>query len=67
MTNSQLNAWRQRMGFTQQRAAEVLGIAAPYYRELESGRRAIREVYAFSTRYLECVARSRKKSSGAQK
>jgi transcriptional regulator with XRE-family HTH domain len=38
MTNLELKSWRERMGFTQRKAAEELGITQSAYAALEKGR-----------------------------
>lgn len=53
MTGAELKQWRARLGWTQDQAAKALGIQPPYYRELESGRQPIRQVYALAIETLE--------------
>lgn len=49
MIGSDLKQWRAALGWTQQRAADELGVKQPYYAELESGRRdPLRRVYALA-------------------
>lgn len=53
MNATELKRWRKRLCWTQSVAARELDIRPPYYRELESGRRKIRAIYALACRALE--------------
>ena len=51
MTPDQLRAWRERMKFSQQKAADTLGLSLRGYQNYESGERPIRRYIA-----LACAA-----------
>lgn len=53
MTAHQLRAWRQRRKWTQQQAADSLGISKQHYCKLEQGKSAIRLVVALACNALE--------------
>jgi len=53
MTADDFKAWRHRMGWTQTRAAEALGITLRGVQKREAGEAPIDKEAEFATRYIE--------------
>lgn len=58
MTHEDLKAWRTRMGWTQKRAADELGLSLVWYQQIERGTRYATGEPALIERrtYLACMA-----------